>query len=198
MHSSTDFEATKAHCAFCFETLESSLESRGPPPEWPGSLPWGFFPIFVSWFTGKDLDLRGCIGTFKPDDLRTLLGQYALTSAFHDRRFSPISKKELPTLTCAVSILKCFEDIKDPFGWEIGKHGIQIKFRDPTSGHYSGTYLPEVAQEQGWTQEQALRSLIRKAGFRGTLESVLDSMVVQRYQSSKTKLSYSDYKAKKY
>lgn len=30
----------------------------------------------------------------------------------------------------------------------------------------SATYLPEVAQEQGWDQQAAVDSLIRKAGAR--------------------------------
>lgn len=47
--------------------------------------------------------------------------------------------------------------------WEIGLHGIIINFSDPYNGaRLNATYLPEVAQEQGWTKLEALQSLVRK------------------------------------
>ncbi len=36
--------------------------------------------------------------------------------------------EEVPFLDVAVSYLKDFEQAKDVFDWEMGKHGIQIKF----------------------------------------------------------------------
>ncbi len=38
--------------------------------------------------------------------------------------------EEVPYLDVAVSYLKNFEKAKDVWDWEIGKHGIQIKFTD--------------------------------------------------------------------
>ena len=63
--------------------------------------------------------------------------------------------------------------------------------------HYNATYLPEVAYEEGWTQEQTIRSLIRKSGFYGNPREVLspnnESLQCIRYQSSKEYLTYDEY-----
>jgi AMME syndrome candidate gene 1 protein len=60
-------------------------------------------PLFVTWNTlasSGHKSLRGCIGTFEAQELGEGLKSYALTSAFDDVRFNPISKKELDTLEC--------------------------------------------------------------------------------------------------
>lgn len=36
------------------------------------------------------------------------------------------------------------------------------------SKRYGATYLPSVAVEQGWTKEEAVTSLMRKAGWNGS------------------------------
>ena len=85
-----------------------------------------------------------------------------------------------------------FTPIQDPLTWEIGRHGIEIDFQ--VGGcPYSGTFLPEVAGEQGWDQRTTLEYLVRKAGFRGGFEAVKDKMNVRTYESLKVKLSYEEY-----
>jgi len=95
-----------------------------------------------------DFELRGCIGTLAPRPLRTAIGEFAITSAFRDGRFNPISKHELPHLRVAVSLLVNYEECRHVHDWTIGIHGIIITFRHG-SADYSATYLPEVAKEQG-------------------------------------------------
>lgn len=56
---------------------------------------------------------------------------------------------EVPQLQVGVSLLVNFTDIKNPLEWEVGKHGIEIEF-EANGRPYSGTFLPEVAPEQGW------------------------------------------------
>ena len=64
----------------------------------------------------------------------------------------------------------------------------------PEICHHSATYLPEVAREQGWTQQRTVESLVRKAGFYGALSlELLCEIKCTRYQSSKQKLSFSKY-----
>jgi len=58
------------------------------------------------------------------------LSRYAYISAFEDDRFDPISKKELPYLSCAVSLLTNFEQGKNAYDWEVGIHGITIEFQE--------------------------------------------------------------------
>jgi AMMECR1 domain-containing protein len=50
-------------------------------------------------------------------------------------------------LSVNVSLLVEFEEAKDIYDWEVGKHGIIIKLNHK-GRNYSGTYLPEVATEQ--------------------------------------------------
>lgn len=74
---------------YCFDVLHSKLHKS--PLQNPG-FPNHEFPLFVTWYTGHQLDLRGCIGCFSPLSLHDGLKEYALTSALRDTRFNPISK----------------------------------------------------------------------------------------------------------
>ena len=64
-------------------------------------------------------------------------------------------------------------------------HGIIIHFTDPLGrGSYKATYLPEVAQGQGWTREECVDSVMLKAGYRGKITPKLrESLSLTRYQS---------------
>ncbi|KAF4982694.1 hypothetical protein FZEAL_1721 [Fusarium zealandicum] len=159
-------------------------------------IPPSSAPLFVTWNTMEDGEpsLRGCIGTFEAQDLSEGIAEYALVSALHDTRFSPIRKSELPTLQVAVTLLTDFEQVDDIFDWEVGVHGIRLSFYD-RGRRYGSTYLPDVAAEQGWTKDEALFSLIRKAGWMGSRGRWKDlELKVTRYQGKKTCLEYTEYK----
>ena len=147
--------------------------------------------MFVTWTTGKNKDLRGCIGTFVSNELETNLKNFSLIAALNDRRFPPISAKEIPNLNCGVSLLINFEDAKDCYDWEVGKHGIQISFEE--GGHYSATFLPEVPIEHKMDKITTLKHLIRKAGYYGQLEDVDKKIKLRRYQSIKLFMTYEEY-----
>jgi AMMECR1 domain-containing protein len=84
--------------------------------------------------------------------------------AFGDTRFSPIPVTLLPSLSCSLTLLSSFETCSHALDWELGIHGIRISFTH-RGRRYGATYLPDVAVEQGWTKEQTLDSLMRKAGW---------------------------------
>ncbi|KAJ5132671.1 hypothetical protein N7448_006829 [Penicillium atrosanguineum] len=173
------------------------------------------YPLFVTWNTlsrSGSKSLRGCIGTFEAKDLAAGLKSYALTSAFDDSRFSPIPKSLLPSLQCALTLLGSFEPCTDAMDWTLGTHGIRISFIHRGRRH-GATYLPDVATEQGWTKEETVESLMRKAGWDGgagsaarkllrgasstpfgmkSWEQVSDFKTV-RYQGLKAKASYKDW-----
>jgi AMMECR1 domain-containing protein len=109
-----------------------------------------------------------------------------------DRRFDPIRLHDVPYLRVAVSILVKYETCLHAHDWNVGVHGIIIRF-SVGSVEYSATYLPEVAHEQGWTQEQAVRSLVKKAGYHGEVKEVEKKIYCTRYQSSKHRVTYQDY-----
>lgn len=103
----------------------------------------------------------------------------------------------MPKLQCTVSILHTYEKAKNVYDWEIGTHGIDIKFKG-----YSATFLPEVAEEQKWTKEQTIKALIQKAGYGGAIDQyrnifiiysnrkLLDSIETERYQSARVFLYF--------
>lgn len=163
------------------------------------------YPMFVTWnlvSRSGHKSLRGCIGTFEALPLEQGLEQYALTSAFEDTRFSPIPASSIPNLSCSLTLLADFEDCKNPLDWILGTHGIRISFTHRYRRH-GATYLPDVAIEQGWSKEEALESLMRKAGWESSTrrilkgssqpwEEVKDFHVV-RYTGLKASASYAEW-----
>ncbi|KAF2220065.1 AMMECR1 domain-containing protein [Elsinoe ampelina] len=155
-------------------------------------------PLFVTWNTvskSGHKSLRGCIGTFEPLPLAQGLRSYALTSAFEDHRFNPIPASLLPSLQVCVTLLTNFsEPDSDPMNWTIGEHGIRLSFVDK-GRRYGATYLPDVAAEQGWTKEETIVSLMRKAGWtgnKGTWRNVRGLEIV-RYEGKKVELDYHEW-----
>ncbi|KAJ1723900.1 hypothetical protein LPJ53_001809 [Coemansia erecta] len=124
------------------------------------------------------------------------LREYALTSALHDTRFSPISLKEVPSLTCTVSLLTDFEAAVSHLDWEIGKHGVWIEFRGKRGERRTATFLPQIASEQGWTKLETIDQLLRKGGYHDEpTQEMYGAIKLTRYQSKKAELTYSEYVA---
>ncbi len=93
-----------------------------------------------------------------------------------------------------MTLLTDFETAPTPTSWTIGKHGLRISFT-LTSRRYGATYLPDVPVDQGWTKEETLISLMRKAGWAGRKDEwrkVADLRVV-RYQGKKVSLKYDEW-----
>ncbi len=109
-----------------------------------------------------DSNLRGCIGRFtSPDPLWEVIGTMALEAAFDDPRFSPLTTAEYPAIHLEISVLGPMIKITDINQIKIGKHGIYLK-----KGVRSGTLLPQVATERGWSVTEFLGCCARdKAGI---------------------------------
>ncbi|KAJ2103906.1 AMME chromosomal region protein 1-like [Coemansia sp. S142-1] len=191
--------ATKHHCAYCFDALVAHLTRV--PASLPKPIPQNFdgtleYPLFVTWNKsgrGKD-KLRGCIGNFSAMRLDSGLREYAVTSAFDDARFKPITQSELPRLSCSVSLLTDFEEAEDYLDWDVGRHGVWIEFRNERGRKKTATFLPEIAKEQGWTKVETIDHLLMKGGYELTITSeVRQSIKLTRYQSQKAHLSYDEY-----
>jgi len=97
-------------------------------------------------------NLRGCIGRFDASEpLYQVVQEMAIASSTQDYRFSPVELKEIPELEIEISVLTPMRHISSIDEIELGKHGIYIK-----KGNRSGTFLPQVATETGWTKEEFL------------------------------------------
>ncbi|KAH9059329.1 AMMECR1 domain-containing protein [Lactarius vividus] len=228
-NASTTAACRPEHGFHAFDALYCALTRAQPiKPAYPDDK----FPLFVTWNTrryssagengGWSTRLRGCIGTFDAQPLRTALREYALVSAFRDHRFQRIELRELPSLECGISLLTDFEDAASYRDWTVGTHGIQISFAPPapppasdapsplssaisllsprssalTTRTLSATYLPEVAPEQGWDHVDAVDSAIRKAGWDGRIsEDLRRGVRVRRYQSRKCVVGWDEFVA---
>lgn len=190
-------KAGREHVEQCFESLEAAFAGGAtPPPRFDATVSCPFFVTLQKWEPARrEYHLRGCIGSLSPRPLADL-AKFARKSAFEDGRFEPLTAGEVPALEIGVSLLVAYEPAAGgPEDWVVGKHGVILEFA-AGGRRYSATYLPEVAAEQGWTQREALESLVRKAGYREPLTAaVWGTMSVTRYQSSKAKLSYAEWRA---
>ncbi len=106
--------------------------------------------------------LKGCIGRFiSSDPLYKAVQASALSSAFEDPRFSPLTREEFEQTDIEITVLGPLKKINNINEIVLGRHGIFIKkdFR-------SGTMLPQVATENNWTVEEFLGYTSReKAGL---------------------------------
>jgi uncharacterized protein (TIGR00296 family) len=189
--------------AVAFEALWAKLNNAAPRPLTyfaeklstdVKSVEHKKFPLFVTWNTVEasgEHDLRGCIGTFAPMELEKGLSRFAIESGLHDTRFAPISKSELPSLECEVTLLSNFTKANDIWDWTVGEHGIRIAF-DYRGSDYGATFLPHVASEYNWTQRQTLEQLVRKAGARAKLDDL--DIELTRYDGKVYSINWEQYK----
>lgn len=82
--------------------------------------------------------------------------------------------------------------------WTLGQHGLRISFT-LQGRRYGATYLPDVAKEQGWTKEEAVVSLMRKAGWNGSSGSWAKVWrdgkgELVRYEGKQVGLGYEEWK----
>lgn len=105
---------------------------------------------FVTLKTGGRL--RGCLGCFTSDlPLYRAVAEYARLSALKDPRFSGarLRESELPAVDIDVSCLTPLAPCAEPEKITLGVHGIYVR-----SGGCFGCFLPQVAEETGWSAEE--------------------------------------------
>ncbi len=141
------------------QSVTSALEGRPYDPPAPKGNLRSKAGVFVTIHT-RNGSLRGCIGQLVGKaNLIDTVKDVALSSAFHDPRFTPVKRGELQDLVFEISILSPFQLAK-PEEVVPGTHGIYLK-----NGFFSGLLLPQVATEQGWNRLQFLDHGCRKAGL---------------------------------
>ncbi|MEI6766412.1 MAG: AmmeMemoRadiSam system protein B [Bacteroidota bacterium] len=100
----------------------------------------------------KKGDLRGCIGRFIAESpLYLTVRDMAVAASTQDPRFTAVTTDELKSIDIEISVLSPLQKITSIDEIEMGKHGIYI-----VKGSSTGTFLPQVATETGWTKEQFL------------------------------------------
>jgi hypothetical protein len=100
----------------------------------------------------KDGQLRGCIGRFEATEaLYLIVRDMAISASTQDYRFPAVTPEEIDDLEIEISVLTPMRKISSIDEIQLGQHGIYIK-----KGYSSGTFLPQVATETGWTKEEFL------------------------------------------
>ncbi len=109
----------------------------------------------------KREQLRGCIGTFAAEKpLCQTVADMAVSAAFNDPRFSPLTPSELDEVDIEISVLSPLREIRDTNEIQVGIHGIYL-----INGPFHGVLLPQVATEHGWDRETFLDQSCLKAGM---------------------------------
>jgi AmmeMemoRadiSam system protein B/AmmeMemoRadiSam system protein A len=109
----------------------------------------------------EDGQLRGCIGYILPrKPLYQAVLENGVNAAVNDMRFRPVGPEELDKLEVEVSVLSEPRAIGGAEEFQVGEQGVILR----KDGHQA-VFLPEVALEQGWSREETLSHLARKAGL---------------------------------
>lgn len=105
------------------------------------------------------LHLRGCTGSTDARlPAKDAVVASALDAAFADPRFPALTREELPGLIIAVSALTRMTQVPGADAIVASRDGVLLECEGRRS-----LFLPEVAEEQGWTTFELLEHLARKA-----------------------------------
>ena len=108
--------------------------------------------------------LRGCIGQVLPAyPLLEAVVVAAVSAALEDPRFTPVTADELDRLAVEVTVLSAPRPVASWKEIKLGTHGILLD-----QNGRRAVFLPQVPGEQGWTLEETLDHLSRKAGLGGS------------------------------
>jgi len=110
-----------------------------------------------------DGNLRGCIGyvvAIKP--LQDAVSDLAISAAFNDPRFQPLTMPEFDKIDIEISVLTPTERVKSIEDIKVGRDGLLI--RQPP---FEGLLLPQVAIEYNWDTGTFLKETCHKAGLPG-------------------------------
>lgn len=129
--------------------------------------------------------LRGCIGIVEAaHPLYQAVASAAVSAAFSDPRFMPLSKEELDRITISVSVLTSPRviNVANPDDYlkevEVGKDGLLVK-----QGVNSGLLLPIVAVEQKWDVITFLEQTCVKAGLASNSWKEFGSCKMYKFQT---------------
>jgi AmmeMemoRadiSam system protein B/AmmeMemoRadiSam system protein A len=105
--------------------------------------------------------LRGCIGMIRgAQPLYLTISEMAQAAAFEDRRFMPITEKELKDIEIEISVLSPLIRVESIDEIKVGRDGLMILLNQ-----HSGLLLPQVAAEHGWDKITFLEQTCLKAGL---------------------------------
>lgn len=159
------------------EAVEQRLRNGGKAPietdEPFLNRPAGVFVTIRS----RDGRLRGCRGTILPQRRNVVeeTRSVALSSAFQDGRFDPVTRDELDNLRYEVSVMNPAEPVTTTAELDPHKYGVIIT----TTDGRRGLMLPEV--EGLDTVEEQIEATCRKAGIDPGERLTLERFTTQKF-----------------
>lgn len=156
-----DRDQQKMLLALARDTIVAALEGRTPPP--PEQLPPSLQQLGAAFVSlHRQGNLRGCIGTIiAVSPLAEAVASAALSAAFHDPRFDPLSAEELADLELEISVISAMDRVENPPDEiVVGRDGLMV-----TMGPRRGLLLPQVPVELGWDRVHFLNQTCVKAGL---------------------------------
>jgi AmmeMemoRadiSam system protein A len=148
---------------------------KPPPPPTPTPEMQEKAGVFVS--IHKHGDLRGCIGTFEPQQRNVAeeIITNAISSATQDPRFDPVTPDELEDLDYSVDVLTLPEPVDDVSALDAKKYGVIVE-----AGWRRGLLLPDL--EGVDTVEEQIEICRRKGGISPDEPVQLYRFEVKRYK----------------
>ena len=125
--------------------------------------------------------MRGCAGSYQgSDQLGHAIVDAAIKAASADTGGSEVERKELDSITVSACIVSGVTLTADPVvDLELGRHGVAI---DNAGNH--GWLYPTIPVENGWSKQQFLSRVCRKAKLSptawqddGTMVTLIDGQV---------------------
>ena len=175
------YKPQSVYCKIAFEALINKLNGNDPSnlslPDLPDDLYETRRGCFVSLHK-KDGELRGCIGTIEPSEnnLYTEIIRNALSAAFSDNRFEPLSREELPETDISVDILTTPEKIASFDELDPKIFGVIVS----DNSYRRAVLLPGIPGID--TVERQLQVVLRKAGLS---HSDMESLTIYRFTSNR-------------
>jgi AmmeMemoRadiSam system protein B/AmmeMemoRadiSam system protein A len=163
--------------ALAKDTVERYVNEgkRPSPPSTPTPEMQEAAGVFVS--IHKQGDLRGCIGTFEPQQRNVAeeIITNAISSATRDPRFDPVTPDELPDLDYSVDVLTRPEPVEDKNALDPKRYGVIVE-----AGWRRGLLLPDL---EGVDTVEDQIDICRQKGGIGPDEPVqLYRFEVKRYK----------------
>jgi AmmeMemoRadiSam system protein B/AmmeMemoRadiSam system protein A len=120
-----------------------------------------FVTLYKQTKKGAAPELRGCIGTTHANQpFFVNVADKTRAAAFQDTRFLPVTEDELSSISLEISALQPPHAVASYRDIVLHKDGIIL-----TVGARSALFLPQVATEFGFTLEETLNQLSKKAGL---------------------------------
>ncbi|MGB9625981.1 MAG: AmmeMemoRadiSam system protein B [Phycisphaerae bacterium] len=146
------------------QTVTAVLEGKPAPNPGADDLPEAVRKDGACFVTLQNHgELRGCIGNMiAQGPLYQGVIDNAINAATKDYRFAdnPVTSRELPQIHIEISYLTPMKRVANPREIVVGRHGLYIVL-----GMRRGVLLPQVAYERGWSRDEFLAQVCRKAGL---------------------------------